>query len=192
MSLKNAAKMTQREKFELINSEVRSFYEYCKEAGISDEDMDIICRPLTSAVRKASIKRWTRTILCVVMVLAIGYTVSQTDSFQWHAAALARMMLIRLLPIWDWTPLYYNKCLIERSQPHNLDNDLISPTDCISCESIRKLQKLYVGIDAKTFLSSYNFNRYFYYKISRLKHLHDIKIFIRYQITGHKIVLIDL
>ncbi|KPJ13035.1 hypothetical protein RR48_05423 [Papilio machaon] len=142
MSLKNAAKMTQREKFELINSEVRSFYEYCKEAGMSDEDMDIICRPLTSAVRKASIKRWTRTFLFVVMVLAIGYTVSQTDSFQWHAAALARMLLIRLLPIWDWTPLYYNKCLIQRSQPHNLDNDLISPADCISCESIQTIARV--------------------------------------------------
>jgi hypothetical protein len=130
--------MSQREKFELINSEVRSFYEYCKEAGMSDEEMDIICRPLTNAVRKASIKRWTRVFMFIIMVLAIGYTVSQTDTFQWHASAAARIVLIKLLPIWDWTPLYYNKCLIERSQPQNLDNNLVSPAECVACEAISK------------------------------------------------------
>lgn len=138
MSLKNGAKMSQREKFEFINNEVRSFYEYCKEAGMSDEEMDIICRPLTSAVRKASIKRWTRFFLFLVMVFAIGYTVSQTDTFQWHASAVTRIILIKILPIWDWTPLYYNKCLIERSQPQSMDNNLVSPSDCIACEAISK------------------------------------------------------
>lgn len=130
--------MTQREKFELIDSEVNSFYEYCREAGMTDEEMDIICRPLTNAVRKASIKRWTRSLLIVIMVLAIGYTVSQTDTFQWHATATARLLLIKLLPIWDWTPLYYGKCLIERSQPQNFDDNMMSPTDCITCEAISK------------------------------------------------------
>ncbi|KAL0818541.1 hypothetical protein ABMA28_008980 [Loxostege sticticalis] len=142
MSIKNVAKMSQREKFELINSEVRSFYEYCKEAGMSDEEMDIICRPLTNAVRKASIKRWTRVFMFLVMVLAIGYTVSQTDTFQWHASAVARIVLIKLLPIWDWTPLYYNKCLIERSQPQNLDNNFVSPTECVACEAIKNIARV--------------------------------------------------
>ncbi|CAH0713484.1 unnamed protein product, partial [Brenthis ino] len=142
MSVKSAPKMSQREKFELINSEVRSFYEYCKEAGMSDEEMDIICRPLTNAVRKASIKRWTRVFLILVMILAIGYTVSQTDTFQWHATAIARITLIKLLPIWDWTPLYYNKCLIERSQPQNLENDIVSPTDCITCEAVKYIARI--------------------------------------------------
>ncbi|XP_045770004.1 uncharacterized protein LOC123870680 [Maniola jurtina] len=142
MSVKNPPNMSQREKFELINSEVRSFYEYCKEAGMSDEEMDLICRPLTSAVRKATIKRWTRGLLLIVMIMAIGYTVSQTDTFQWHATAITRIALIKLLPIWDWTPLYYNKCLIERSQPQNLDNDLVSPTDCITCEAIKTIARL--------------------------------------------------
>ncbi|KAG6443039.1 uncharacterized protein LOC115455729 [Manduca sexta] len=142
MSLKNSPKMSQREKFELINSEVRSFYEYCKEAGISDEEMSIICRPLTNAVRKAYIKKWTRIFLVLVMVFAIGYTVSQTDTFQWHASAVARSVLIKLLPIWDWTPLYYNKCLIEKSQPQNLDNNIVSPTDCIACEAVKSIVRV--------------------------------------------------
>ncbi|XP_023938057.1 uncharacterized protein LOC112045904 [Bicyclus anynana] len=140
MSIKNAPNMSQREKFELINSEVRSFYEYCKEAGMSDEEMDIICRPLTNAVRKATIKRWTRLFLLLVMIIAIGYTVSQTDTFQWHATAIVRISLIKLLPIWDWTPLYYSKCLIERSQPQNVD--LVSPTDCVTCEAIRTIVRV--------------------------------------------------
>lgn len=141
MSLKEGAKMSQREKFELINSEVRSFYEYCKEAGISDEEMDLICRPLTNAVRKATIKRWTRVFLMLIMVIAIVYTVSQTDTFQWHASAVARIVLIKLLPIWDWTPLYYNKCMIERSQPQNMDGGM-STADCIACEAIKNIARL--------------------------------------------------
>ncbi|XP_004929096.2 uncharacterized protein LOC101743841 [Bombyx mori] len=143
MSLKSTPNMSKREKFQLINSEVRSFYEYCKEAGISDEEMDIICRPLTNAVRKAYIRRWTRFFLCIIMVLALGYTVSQTDTFQWHASAAARMLLIKILPVWDWTPLYYNKCLIERSQPQSLDSDnVITPIDCISCEAVKNVARL--------------------------------------------------
>ncbi|XP_039752517.1 uncharacterized protein LOC120628285 [Pararge aegeria] len=142
MNVKNAPNMSHREKFELINSEVRSFYEYCKESGMSDEEMDLICRPLTNAVRKATIKRWTRLFLLLVMFVAIGYTVSHTDTFQWHATAVARIALIKLLPIWDWTPLYYNKCLIERSQPQNLDNDLISPADCVTCEAIKTIARV--------------------------------------------------
>ncbi|KAI5642565.1 hypothetical protein NE865_05332 [Phthorimaea operculella] len=135
--------MSQREKFELINSEVRSFYEYCKEAGMTDEEMDIICRPLTNAVRKASIKRWTRVFLFLVMVSAIGYTVSQTETFQWHASAVARIALIKVLPFWDWTPLYYNKCLIQRSQPENEDdNNSVSPSDCIACEAIKNVVRV--------------------------------------------------
>ncbi|XP_072934171.1 uncharacterized protein [Epargyreus clarus] len=141
MSAKTAATMSQREKFELINSEVRSFYEYCKEAGMSDEEMDIICRPLTNAVRKASVKRWTRVILAIVMILAIGYTVSQTETFQWHATALARIALIKILPLWDWTPLYYNKCLIERTEPYT-DSGVISPVDCIACEAIKTVARI--------------------------------------------------
>lgn len=137
MSLKNGATMSQREKFELINSEVRSFYEYCKEAGISDEEMDIICRPLTNAVRKASLKRWTRILLFLIMVVAIGYTVSQTDTFQWHATAAVRIFLIKLLPVWDWTPLYHTKCMIEKSQSP-LDGNVVSATDCITCEAVSK------------------------------------------------------
>lgn len=130
--------MSHREKFEFIDSEVRSFYEYCKEAGMTDEEMDIICRPLTSVVRKASIKRWTRVGLFIIMVLAIGYTVSKTETFQWHASAIGRIILVKILPVWDWTPLYYNKCLIERSQPQNLETNLPSPANCISCEAVRK------------------------------------------------------
>ncbi|XP_063368303.1 uncharacterized protein LOC134656723 [Cydia amplana] len=141
MSLKNGTKMSQREKFELINSEVRSFYEYCKEAGMTDEEMDLICRPLTNAVRKASIRRWTRVFMFLVMVLAIGYTVSQTETFQWHASAVARIVMIKILPFWDWTPLYYNKCVVDRSQPHNLDN-LASTADCIACEAVRSIVRV--------------------------------------------------
>ncbi|GBP54357.1 hypothetical protein EVAR_50769_1 [Eumeta japonica] len=134
--------MTQREKFELINSEVRSFYEYCKEAGMTDEEMDIICRPLTSAVRKASVKRWTRIFLLFIMILAIGYTVSQTETFQWHASAVARILLIKLLPVWDWTPLYYNKCLIDRGQTQNMDSEIVSQADCISCEAVKHITRI--------------------------------------------------
>lgn len=142
MSLKNGAKMSQREKFELINSEVRSFYEYCKEAGMSDEEMDLICRPLTNSVRKATIKRWTRVALVLIMGIAIGYTVSQTDTFKWHASALARIVLIKLLPVWDWTPLYHNKCMIARpAEPPNVEAGA-STTDCIACEAVKNIARL--------------------------------------------------
>lgn len=130
--------MPQREKFLLVDSEVRSFYEYCREAGMSDEEMDIICRPLSNAVRKAFIKRWTRVMLVIIMVLALGYTACTTETLRWHAEAATRMALIKLLPLWDWTPLYHTKCFIDRSRPVAVESSGMSSSDCITCEAISK------------------------------------------------------
>ncbi|XP_011564021.3 uncharacterized protein LOC105393899 [Plutella xylostella] len=142
MSIKNMAKMSQREKFEFIDSEVRCFYEYCKEAGMTDEEMDILCRPLTNVVKKAAIKRWTKVALFMIMVLAIGYTVGRTETAQWHASAVGRIFLVKILPFWDWTTLYYSKCLINRSQPQNIETNIVSTSHCISCEAVRNVARV--------------------------------------------------
>lgn len=138
MNKKNVENMSQREKFQLLNSEVRSFFEYCREVGMSDDELDVICRPLMNTVRRATIKRWRRVFLICMVFAAFAYIVSQTDSFQWNIAAIARLTLIKLLPFWNWTPLYYNKCIVERHPMQNFDAEPVSTNDCITCEAIRK------------------------------------------------------
>ncbi|XP_047525135.1 uncharacterized protein LOC125062992 [Pieris napi] len=142
MNPKNMDNMTQREKFQLLNSEVRSFYEYCKEVGMSDDDMDVICRPLMNAVRRATIKRWRNIFLICAVFVTFGYIVSQTDSFQWNAAAVARLTLIKLLPFLNWTPLYYSKCIVERLPVQNFDSEPVSTNDCIACEAIQNIARI--------------------------------------------------
>ncbi|CAG4931816.1 uncharacterized protein LOC123700534 [Colias croceus] len=139
---KNSENMSQREKFQLLNSEVRSFYEYCKEVGMSDDEIDIICRPLMSAVRRATIKRWRRIIILMMLFLATGYIVSQTDSFQWHVAAVARLTLIKLLPLINWTPMYYNQCVLGRLPLQNFEAEPVSTSDCIACEAIQNIARI--------------------------------------------------
>ncbi|XP_050671216.1 uncharacterized protein LOC126969715 [Leptidea sinapis] len=138
---KYLGKKSQSEKFKVLNEEVRSFYDYCKEIGVSDDEMDIICRPLLNTVKKATMKRWRRIITAIIIFLAIFYIVCQTDTFQWHATAVARVTLIKLLPLWNWTPLYHNQCIIERI-PQKFDGNAVSTKDCVTCEAIQNIARI--------------------------------------------------
>lgn len=114
-----------------IEKELCSFYEYCKEIGFTEEEMREICKPLTSMIRKALIIRYLKYFLCIVICIVLLYFLAQNDRVSWHLSAVGRILMIKLLPYWNWEKLSNEKCLIP-----NYMYTMPKPTlDCTLCEA---------------------------------------------------------
>ncbi|KAH8292591.1 hypothetical protein KR018_009703 [Drosophila ironensis] len=94
-----------------MEEELRAFFDDCRKLEFSGEEMEAICQPLIWRIRLAKVKRWFLVLLPIFIVYLLWL---YCDSFAWFVSALARLMLIQLLPLWDWTPYYNAKCLISR------------------------------------------------------------------------------
>lgn len=125
-------------KMQQVDAELKSFFEYCRQVGFDDDELAEICRPLYGFTRKNCFKKWL-IVLCVLISLVLGlYALSSVESLQWHTSAIGRILMIKLLPFWDWTTLFYKRCLIERKQLVVEDQIPLSLADCDMCESIGK------------------------------------------------------
>eukprot|EP00099_Drosophila_melanogaster_P025594 NP_725221.1 uncharacterized protein Dmel_CG30053 [Drosophila melanogaster] len=93
--------------------ELKVFFEECRGQGFSAKEMLAVCQPLIWRIRLARIKKWF-FILLPLMVIYLLWLCS--DTFSWWLSALGRLVLIQILPLWDWRPYYHAKCLIPRDQ----------------------------------------------------------------------------
>ncbi|XP_049537514.1 uncharacterized protein LOC125952217 [Anopheles darlingi] len=75
-------------------------------------------------------------LLSALMALSCYYI----PGVNWHVTAIGRLVMIELLPFWDWTPLYRSKCLIERSSKgagvEKSGQFQLIPEDCAVCENL--------------------------------------------------------
>ncbi|KAL7736135.1 hypothetical protein ACLKA6_003686 [Drosophila palustris] len=100
---------------ERLERELQEFLADCGKQKFSDDEMRYICQPLVWHFRLATLKRWTLWFL--LPILAVYLLWNYCDTCAWTASAVGRLLLIQVLPYWNWTPYYYNKCLIERAEP---------------------------------------------------------------------------
>lgn len=128
--------MSHREKLQLMDTELKSFYEYCRQVGFTDEEMEVICRPFTNAVRRASFQKWLRVLIGISIVLCAVYLVFNSNAVAWHSTAIGRIFLIKILPIWNWKPLFYRDCLINKNNKNSENHNVLSLSDCAVCEAI--------------------------------------------------------
>lgn len=71
---------------------------------------------------------------CLISFMLI-HTLTYIESFHWHLSAIGRILLIKLLPIYDWRHMKNQQCLIEKS--NNDPNE--SVFNCDLCENIRRI-----------------------------------------------------
>ncbi|XP_034479912.1 uncharacterized protein LOC117785789 [Drosophila innubila] len=100
---------------EKLEHELQEFLEDCRKQQFSSDEMRYICQPLIWHFRLATLKRWTLWFLLPILVTYLLW--NYCDTCAWTMSAVGRLLLIQLLPYWNWTPYYYNKCLIERAEP---------------------------------------------------------------------------
>ncbi|XP_049766994.1 uncharacterized protein LOC126100432 [Schistocerca cancellata] len=148
---KKTKEMEYEEKLKLLDAELMSFYQYCKQAGFTPAEMDIICAPLVASLRKHFLKKVAKVVSSIVIVAAVLYGFLQIDVVNNHASALGRLLLIKLLPVWDWTYLFYESCLV--TNPFYGDYSL-TEEDCISCETLDAIDRV-GGVSYEQLLDNY-------------------------------------
>nr|CAD7604842.1 unnamed protein product [Timema genevievae] len=131
--------MDYQEKLKVLDEELMSFYQYCQQVGFSEAEMDVICAPLVSSLRKSFFKKVIKYIIIVLTFVAFAYGLCQVDSVSLHFSAVGRLLMIKLLPFWDWTAMFYESCLV--SNPFYGEYQL-TEEDCVSCEALEQVDRL--------------------------------------------------
>ncbi|XP_050071471.1 uncharacterized protein LOC126559366 [Anopheles maculipalpis] len=91
-------------------------------------------------VRKRLWYKWfVRRLVVAVCLMAICLAVCYIPSVNWHASAVGRLLMIEMLPYWDWTPLYRSKCLVakakESTASKKIEPTVSFPDDCVVCRN---------------------------------------------------------
>lgn len=131
--------MEHEEKLKIIDQELLSFYQYCEQAGFTASEMEIICAPLASALRQNNLKKGVKIFVAFILAVLGVYCISQVKAFNMHMSAVGRLFMIKLLPVWDWTSMFYESCLV--SNPFYGVYSL-REEDCISCESLERIDRI--------------------------------------------------
>ncbi|KAJ1523830.1 hypothetical protein ONE63_010388 [Megalurothrips usitatus] len=133
--------MAYDEKLRLLDDELTSFHQSCQQAGFTAEEMEAICAPLVDAVRAARMRSAAKTAACVLLAVGLAAVLASTVpvSPSLHLTALGRLAMIKVLPFWDWTSLFYESCLI--ANPF-FGVPPFPEEDCMACESLERVDRL--------------------------------------------------
>ncbi|XP_054721163.1 uncharacterized protein LOC129230753 [Uloborus diversus] len=116
-----------------VDNEIKTVYEYCLAAGLTHEEIVERAGPLLRPLKK---EEWRKRIMMLLKIgiccLALSYTLSSDKVFR-MVMSNARHMMFKILPLWDWTDLYTESCLLDN--PLYADEQVIL-TDCEVCEEV--------------------------------------------------------
>lgn len=135
-----------------IDKEFEEFFLHCQIITNSDQkEIDKIIKPLKVFLR------WQQVTKClkVISVLAtICCAIYYVDSLNWYFCAAGRLIMIKLLPIWNWTYLHNAKCLVAKTAgtPSASPSRTFNEKDCRACEHFGKFFS-----DSKSFSLSVTF-----------------------------------
>lgn len=126
-----------------FEQQLEEFFADCRKQQYTEEQMYIICKPLIWRMYLQMVLRWILWVLPAVLVYLLW---NYCDTCAWTASAIGRLLLIQLLPYWDWTKLYNNRCLIERTPPGGEQREQFRPLgkyetqweNCALCETLGK------------------------------------------------------
>ncbi|XP_058060574.1 uncharacterized protein LOC131211203 [Anopheles bellator] len=108
----------------------------------SETDLYAIFAPVRACLWRRLLLKWFKiTIGCLVAGMVIYYV----PTVNWHVTAVGRLLMIELLPFWDWTPLYRSKCIITKATadpaPTKVEPLRLLSDDCVVCENLASIPK---------------------------------------------------
>lgn len=134
-----------------LDQEFEDFFQYLdKISNFSEKNIKNILKPLKYLYWKQQLAKYVKIAL---IVISICYAIYYIDTLNWYFCAICRIMLIKILPLWDWTYLGKSKCLISKTtqqRSSSYANDEFNMRDCRSCEYFGEIKKSY-----KAFFKSY-------------------------------------
>lgn len=138
MSTKNSSETYTADQ---LNRDLESFYAFCKENRLTDEEISKLCEPLLKIVYKAKLLKILKLCMILILVILICFTLCSSDAVSWHLSAVGRILMIKLLPYYDWTVWKHERCLIPKFGFQNAQDHTLPNFDCVLCESVAQIDK---------------------------------------------------
>uniref|UniRef100_A0A182UWR1 Uncharacterized protein n=1 Tax=Anopheles merus TaxID=30066 RepID=A0A182UWR1_ANOME len=92
--------------------------------------------PVRKRIWRKRCIRWLSGAVCLAAIVLVVYYIPWVN---WQVTAVGRLIMIELLPYWDWTPLYRGKCLIAKAKetdaPKKYAPITSFPEDCVVCRN---------------------------------------------------------
>jgi len=116
-----------------LDHEFENFFQYLEKiTNSSEKDIKKILKPLKYLFWKQQLAKYIKIAL---IAISICYAIFYIDTLNWYFCAIGRIVLIKILPLWDWTYLGKSKCLISKTIPRSSTYaNEFNTKDCRSCE----------------------------------------------------------
>ncbi|XP_055918326.1 uncharacterized protein LOC129950409 [Eupeodes corollae] len=130
-----------------IEKDFENFLKFCKQKNLTTKDLQQIYQPLLSTWRW---RFWKRIGIVLFVASVIWWLCCNVEVLNWSLSAVGRLILIELLPFWNWTPLYKAKCLVDKNIAEKVETASSSAslglgkyeTDKMNCFLCEKLEFL--------------------------------------------------
>ena len=122
--------------FKRIDEEFEELFLHCQKLTNSNKkEMENLLKPLRNHLLKEQLKKY---FLIAFIFGAICCGIYYVDTLNWYFCALGRLLMIKLLPFWDWTRLAEARCLIGKAEVRTRSSGgfsrLNDEKDCRACE----------------------------------------------------------
>lgn len=118
-----------------LESRLEQFFNLCESKRISKWKFHKLCWPL---YWKLIQQEYGRTAKILATLIAIWILIFVVPFLSWTFSAIGRILLIKLLPYYQWTDLYNKKCLISSSveEGGRRSPGFVNSLDCSVCENL--------------------------------------------------------
>lgn len=118
-----------------MEKEFEDFFLHCQKlTNYNQNEMKKILKPLRFHLCKLLLMKVFKIVLVVGSICCAIYYI---DTLNWIFCAIGRIAMIKLLPLWNWTYLANEKCLISKTISLTNSNDEVrslNEKDCRACE----------------------------------------------------------
>lgn len=128
-----------------MDVEFEEFFQYIEKnlSSSSEKEIKNVLKPLKYLMWKQQLKKFLKISLLFISICCAIYYI---DTLNWYFCAVTRILMIKLLPLWNWKYLGRSRCLIEKAQSQSSStaayvdsNDVLNVKDCRACEHFGKV-----------------------------------------------------
>jgi hypothetical protein len=119
-----------------MEQEFEDFFLHCQKITKSNQnEIEKILKPLRQHLWKKLMQKWLKVIVIVAAICCATYCI---EALNWYVCAIGRILMIKCLPLWNWTYLENANCLISNPAATQSKSQQTSSSfndkDCRTCE----------------------------------------------------------
>lgn len=151
-SSSDTAKTPTKHNFNDLDQDLIEFDRFCQGLDLDVQERVKLLQRIFSKIpqktgQASTILYWSASILLVILVFTLAW--KNWEYTSWRITALTRILMIQILPYFDWTYLKHEPCLVPKFfQGKKNDGVLEEPFNCDLCETFIDFEDFFVDQDS--------------------------------------------